>query len=104
MGADIINLKRARKLRAREAKEETAAQNRVQFGRTKAERALVTAQQTREALVLDGAKRVPSAANRGASGPPANHDDAHIGDTLPDHGVHGDNAPGDDVLDPGQAS
>ena len=36
--AEIINLRRARKDRARAEKEQTAADNRVRFGRTKAEK------------------------------------------------------------------
>lgn len=35
--ADILSLSKARKARARVAKEQTAAENRVKFGRTKAE-------------------------------------------------------------------
>lgn len=38
MSADIINLRRARKARARQQKESDAAENRARFGRTKADR------------------------------------------------------------------
>lgn len=38
MSADIINLRRARKARAKVEKEVRAAENRVKFGCTKAER------------------------------------------------------------------
>mgnify|MGYP002684892373 CR=1 FL=1 len=38
MSADIVNLRRARKERARREKEVQAAENRTKFGRTKAER------------------------------------------------------------------
>jgi hypothetical protein len=44
--ADIINLRRARKLKAREASEKNASVSRATFGRTKVER--VTAQSERE--------------------------------------------------------
>ena len=43
MSADLINLRQARKLRARKAKEAQAAENRIRFGRTKAERTQTTA-------------------------------------------------------------
>jgi hypothetical protein len=55
--ADILSLSKARKAKARAAKEATAAENRVKFGRTKAER---EAEAARDALAqkrLDGAKR-----------------------------------------------
>ena len=38
MPADLINLRQARKARARADKETQAAENRAKFGRTKAER------------------------------------------------------------------
>ena len=38
MSADIINLRQARKARARLEKEEKAQENRLQFGRSKAEK------------------------------------------------------------------
>jgi hypothetical protein len=38
MSADIVNLRRARKLRARSEKEQRAAENRALHGRTRAER------------------------------------------------------------------
>ncbi len=43
--AEIINLRRARKAKAREEAEATAAANRIAFGRTKAERAVTDAEQ-----------------------------------------------------------
>ncbi len=55
--ADILSLSKARKAKARVAKEATAAENRVKFGRTKAEK---QAEAARDALAqkrLDGAKR-----------------------------------------------
>ncbi len=36
--ADVLSLSKARKARARVAKEQTASENRVKFGRTKAEK------------------------------------------------------------------
>jgi hypothetical protein len=52
--AEIINLRRARKAKARQGAADTAANNRLRFGRTKAERMNegITA-------VLDGARREP---------------------------------------------
>ncbi|HRO50867.1 MAG TPA: DUF4169 family protein, partial [Hyphomicrobium sp.] len=38
MSAEIVNLRKARKMRDRAAKEQRATENRVKFGRTKAER------------------------------------------------------------------
>ncbi len=54
---DLINLRRARKDRARREKEETAQANRVAFGRTKAERDLTDAQKRLEAAKLDAHRR-----------------------------------------------
>ena len=55
--AEIINLRRARKARTRDAAAATAEANRARFGRTKAERAADA--QARAAIdrTLDGAKR-----------------------------------------------
>ena len=55
--ADIINLRTARKRKARDEKAETAAQNRVVFGRTKAEKDLTMAKGEQAAKKLDGHKR-----------------------------------------------
>jgi hypothetical protein len=41
MSADVINLRRARKHKARAAKEQQAAENRVRHGRTKADKETV---------------------------------------------------------------
>ena len=54
---DLVNLRRARKDRARREKEETAQANRVAFGRTKAERQLTDAQKRLEAAKLDAHRR-----------------------------------------------
>ena len=54
MTGEIINLKRARNGKARSAKETAAAANRVNFGRTKAERELNAAKGELAARRLDG--------------------------------------------------
>lgn len=54
---NIINLRQARKRKARADKAHEAAENRARFGRTKAERAAHTAEETRRAALLEGAKR-----------------------------------------------
>jgi hypothetical protein len=55
--AEIINLRRARKARARATAETTAAANRAAFGRTKAEKQAADADIARHDKTLDGAKR-----------------------------------------------
>lgn len=52
--AEIINLRRVRKQRARQEAEQQAQQNRVTFGRTKAERSLTEAERDKAARTLDG--------------------------------------------------
>ena len=52
--AEIVNLRRARKAKARSEAEAQAAQNRIEFGRTKAERKLTAAEKTLQATRLDG--------------------------------------------------
>lgn len=54
MTADIVNLRAARKEKARAARRAEAAQNRAKFGRSKAERTLDEAQQEQAARRLDG--------------------------------------------------
>ncbi len=54
---EVVNLKRARKAKARKAEEATAAQNRVSFGRSKSEKTLAKAQKEDAARKLDGHKR-----------------------------------------------
>ncbi|MGP7795998.1 DUF4169 family protein [Sphingomonas sp. CLY1604] len=54
--AEIINLRRARKARDREAAGQAAAANRVKFGRTKAERDAEAREAARAARIVDGAK------------------------------------------------
>jgi len=55
--AEIINLRRARKTKAREEAAAAAAQNRASHGRSKAKRAQANALSTLDARRLDGAKR-----------------------------------------------
>lgn len=55
--AEIVNLNRARKAKARVDAAKTADANRAKFGRTKAERAAEAAELARRTALLDGAKR-----------------------------------------------
>jgi hypothetical protein len=55
--AQIINLNRARKAKARVDKQAAADANRAKFGRTKAEKAADDAEAARRERELDGAKR-----------------------------------------------
>jgi hypothetical protein len=55
--AEILSLSKARKAKARADKEQVAAENRVKFGRTKAEKQLDKAQSALVEKRLDGNKR-----------------------------------------------
>lgn len=55
--AEIVNLNRARKAKARDAAEAKAAENRAKYGQTKAERARLAAEKAKLRAVIDGAKR-----------------------------------------------
>ncbi len=55
--AEIVNLNRARKAKARVDAAKQAEANRAKFGRTRAEREAEAAEQARRAALLDGAKR-----------------------------------------------
>ena len=55
--ADLVNLNRVRKGRAKVASEAEAAQNRVRFGRTNAEKSQGQAERAKAARDLDGARR-----------------------------------------------
>jgi hypothetical protein len=57
--ADIVNLNRARKAKARDAAQATATANRVAHGLTKAEKQAAKAEAERRQRDLDGAKREP---------------------------------------------
>lgn len=54
--AEIVNLRQVRKQKARAEAEKTAAQNRIAFGRTKAERKLTEAERDKAARHVDGHK------------------------------------------------
>jgi len=54
--SEIVNLRQARKRKARADKEAKAAANRVEFGRTKAERRETEGERTRAERALDGKK------------------------------------------------
>ncbi|MCC2981438.1 MULTISPECIES: DUF4169 family protein [unclassified Sphingomonas] len=54
---EVINLRRARKARARADAQDKAAANRLAFGRTKAEREAAVAEAARHDRLLDGVKR-----------------------------------------------
>ncbi len=54
--ADVINLNRARKAKAKAEKKATAATNRAKHGRTKAERVKDQAEAEKVRTMLDGAK------------------------------------------------
>jgi hypothetical protein len=55
--AEIVNLNKARKARAKADAVRTADANRAKFGRTKAEREAEAAEKARAEAALDGAKR-----------------------------------------------
>jgi hypothetical protein len=57
--ADIINLRMARKAKARADSAAKADENRARFGRTKAEKAFEAAVRAKAARALDQAKREP---------------------------------------------
>jgi hypothetical protein len=57
MPADIVNLRRARKQKARTDKEAAAAANRRLFGRTKAEKKTEAAEGERAARPIEGHRR-----------------------------------------------
>ena len=54
---NIVNLRQARKAKARVEKAQTAQENRARFGRTKAQRVADAAEEQRRAALLDGARR-----------------------------------------------
>jgi hypothetical protein len=54
--AEIVNLRQARKNRARAAKDARAAENRTRFGRAKAEKGGAEAERVRSETRLDGKK------------------------------------------------
>jgi hypothetical protein len=60
MTADMINLNKARKARARQAEKAKAVQNRALFGRSKAQIALEKTRAEQARQVLDNARREPA--------------------------------------------
>jgi hypothetical protein len=62
MSGEIINLRKARKARKRQDKDARAAENRVVFGRTKAERTVVKAESERTERRIDAHLRAPEKA------------------------------------------
>jgi hypothetical protein len=56
--ADPINLRRARKAKARIAHDTQAAQNRLSFGRSKADKAFIEANKKQASQQLDGLRLV----------------------------------------------
>lgn len=56
---EILSLSKARKAKARVAKEAIAAENRVKFGRTKAEKLAEEVQKAKADKGIDGHKREP---------------------------------------------
>lgn len=59
MSAEIVNLRKARKVKERAAKERRAAENRVVHGRSKADRERDADAKARVRRELDGARREP---------------------------------------------
>jgi len=57
--AEIVNLRRAKKLRARVEQSETARENRIRHGRTGPEKANDRRAAERQEAALDGAQRAP---------------------------------------------
>ena len=55
--AEIVNLNRARKAKARDAADAKAAENRAKYGQTKAERARLASEKAKLRAVTDGAKK-----------------------------------------------
>ncbi|RYM12931.1 MULTISPECIES: DUF4169 family protein [Sphingobium] len=54
---NIVNLRQARKVKARTDKAQAAQENRARFGRTKEQRLADTQEEQRRAALLDGARR-----------------------------------------------
>ena len=56
----VVNLKRVRKLKEREATEARAASNRITYGQTKTQKKLKQAEKKAAEKALDGHKRTPN--------------------------------------------
>ncbi|WP_428429226.1 DUF4169 family protein [Pararhizobium sp.] len=61
MTGDVVNLRQFRKQKARTEKDSTADQNRISFGRTKAEKQLTRTLNDKASKALDQGKRETSA-------------------------------------------
>jgi hypothetical protein len=59
MPADIVNLRRTRKAKARSEREKVAADNRIAFGRSKSEKQLSKAERDRDRKAIDAHRREP---------------------------------------------
>jgi hypothetical protein len=57
--ADILSLSKAQKAKARAEKDAAASENRVKFGRTKADRAIDKSRKAAAEKSIDGHKRQP---------------------------------------------
>ena len=57
--ADVINLRRARKAKDRDARERDAAEKRRRFGATRAEKEAEAARRKRAERLIDGHRRDP---------------------------------------------
>ncbi len=68
--AEIVNLRRERKNQARAAKDARAADNRVRFGRGKAEKRATEAERGRAETGLDGKKLQDNPASGASPGRP----------------------------------
>lgn len=60
--AEIINLRKARKLRARDAAEQRAAENRILHGMTRGEKDRIRAEKERQDKLIDGLRLIGAAA------------------------------------------
>lgn len=67
--ANVVNLNRFRKQKARELASETAAENRIRFGRTKAQKAQDEAMACADRDKLDGLRRAPAEPSDGKVDP-----------------------------------
>jgi hypothetical protein len=75
VSGDVVSLRRARKAKQRAAAADTAAENRVRFGQSKAQRRLETAEAGREQRMFEGHRRAPGDhAAAAAPGAPAVRD------------------------------
>lgn len=57
MSGDILNLRRARKTKQRETKADAAAENRIRFGQSKAQRALTAEAEALATRRFEGHRR-----------------------------------------------